>query len=86
MPFHSFFRSQPQTPAGIADRGKIVKNLASHTHTCTHGDGEMQIFHITVNGTYLLGYTRVMPPSVVTNRAKTPSLIEKKKKISNILV
>lgn len=39
-----------RTPAGTADRGKIVKNLASLTHTCTHGDGEMHIFHTTVNG------------------------------------
>ncbi len=81
---HSFFQSQPQTPAGLVDRGKTVKNLASLTHTCTHGDGEAHIFHTTVNGTYLLGYTRVMPPSVATNRAKTPSLIKKQKDVSMI--
>lgn len=72
-----------RTPAGTADRGKIVKNLASLTHTCTHGDGEMHIFHTTVNGIPFRIHT--CNASICSHKPGQNSISNRKKKKTSAL-
>lgn len=78
MPFHSFFRSQPHTPVGIADRGKIVKNLASLTHMHTWGWRDAHILH---NGEWNLPFRiHTCNASICSHKSGQNSISNRKKR------